>query len=184
MGNEERHGDREMMMSSLHRVLGSRLTMSDLDCLEIEHNRPVALFEWKKGLDTRHDNWQRKPFIYVADMCKVPFYCLRYNSSGTIFSIEPLNKYDRIIKGIKKEGKKDLCYFYDGRLVCNIKLLKAIICVLHGKNPNTVEIDYLVFKNGPFSGQHYSDVYAKHIVDVNRISDDDIDISSIIESLK
>jgi hypothetical protein len=183
MANEERSGKRDMLMSSIHRILGAGLMMSDLDCVEISGG-PVALIEWKCGLETPYATWQKKAMRHLADCAKIPFYVIRRNDAGNTFAIEALNEYDGIIKNMIARGDKENLYYVQGmQIVCNIRVLRAFIIVLHGKNPKLCDIEDREFSAGPFAGKTYKQVFSDLCVDVNRIDLTDagsIDMSDLI----
>jgi hypothetical protein len=79
-----------------HRSWGERLFMVDVDMAVIEYEvgRPVALLEYKHGLE-----WQERPrdaanlgvLRQLADGCSIPFVLVRWQREPFRFRIEPRN---------------------------------------------------------------------------------------------
>lgn len=90
-------GDRDMELSKLHRDWGWDVPMVDIDFLEYNQAKPIALIEYKK-----RDNWERAPvernanlkaLIKLGQQARVPVFCVFYKPDHSMYRVIGLNSY-------------------------------------------------------------------------------------------
>jgi len=93
----ERSFWRDLTLLKMHRDWGYDVPMCDIDLLEYDNAKPVALFEWKM-----RDNWQTAPvergtnlraLITLGNRARLPVFALFYPATRDMFRIVPLNDY-------------------------------------------------------------------------------------------
>lgn len=94
---KERTFERDMELSQLHREWGWDVPAFDIDFLEYDQGKPIALIEYK-----RRDNWETAPVVRDANLkalitlgqqAKVPVFCVFYKPDHSMFRVIGLNSY-------------------------------------------------------------------------------------------
>ena len=92
---QEFTGERDRVLSQLHRQWGFDVPACDIDFLEYDRSRPIALIEYKKRTD-----WDTAPVLRDANLkaliclgtrAKVPVFCVFYAPDHSMFRVVPLN---------------------------------------------------------------------------------------------
>ena len=121
---------RDLRLNDLHRTFGWDCPVTDIDFLEFDNRKAVALFENKKqnAPICYPNNASRCALVDLGNRAGIPVFGLRYSNDLTRFDITPLNPMARkYLTGTVRHSVdqyKNFLYRLRGRRVedCNANL--------------------------------------------------------------
>jgi hypothetical protein len=129
--------------------------------------RPVGLIEARRGGEL--SRLQREALVRLAGA--LPAFLVFYEDDCTKFMVQPLNKPAEELLANFKDDKPGIYYRIANSVVMNVAGFKGLLQIIHG------------IKEVTWSNTDQKAAYEAHIVPVDRVADEIVDIGAVLDSM-